>query len=175
MSIETGNLHFEQPNMGQALGVLADVVASYVSTVQSPAIEDKKKATQLNLTIFLHSLLMRAKHKAEMANLLDILSTELRAAAEAETDAEGGDPTTTAFLKPNGNNGVVDADICELALLLVGDVRIDLETVKTWSADQMAQAYDWAMRVHLSASDNDDVIVPARPEFIPARSASSDS
>lgn len=119
--------------------------------------------------------MMRSKHKAEMANLLDIISTELRAAAEADTDAEGGDPTTTDLLKPNGNNGVVNADICELALLLVGDVRVDLKTIETWSADQLAQAYDWAMRVHLQASDNDDVIVPARPEFIPARSASSDS
>ncbi len=88
----TENLHFEPVNMGQALGVLADVVASYVSTVHTPAIEDKKKATQLYITIFLHSLLMRSKHKAEMANLLDLISTELRAAAEAEADAEGGDP-----------------------------------------------------------------------------------
>jgi hypothetical protein len=79
-----GNLHFEPVNMGQALNVLADVVAAYVSSVHTGAIEDKKKATQLNVTIFLHSLLMRSKHKEEMASLLDIISTELREAAKTE-------------------------------------------------------------------------------------------
>lgn len=170
MTDQGGNIHFEPVNAGQALGVLADIVATYVGATISPAIEDKKVASQLNVTIFLHSLLMRSRHKAEMANLLDIISAELRAAGEADADAEGGDPTTTDLLKPNGNDGVVNAEICELALLLVGDERVNRETIDTWSADQLAQAYDWAMRVHLQASDNDDVVVPTRPDFIPARS-----
>src|SRR4051794_3085395 len=84
MSDEPGDLKFEPVNAGQALGVLADVVAAYVSSVDSPAIADKKKLAQLNVTIFLHSLLLRAKHKEEMASLLDIISAELREAAKAE-------------------------------------------------------------------------------------------
>lgn len=81
---ESGDLNFEPVNMGQALNVLADLVAVYVNMHHSPVIEDKKKATQLNLTIFLHSLLMRAKQKDEMAALLDIISAELRATASEE-------------------------------------------------------------------------------------------
>lgn len=166
-----GNLKFEPVNMGQALGVLADVVANYVCTVHTPAIDDPKKAAQLNLTMFLHSLLMRSTHKTEMAALLDIISAALREAEAAETGDEGGDPTSTELLKPNGNGGVVDAEICELALLLVGDVSMTRQAIDTWSADQLAHAYDWAMRVHLQASDNDDVFVPARPDFIPRAAA----
>lgn len=86
---------------------------------------------------------------------------------------EGVDPTTTDLLKPAGNHGLVDAEICFNSLLLVGDVGVAEELVAAWTQDQMDRAYDWAMRVHLHASDNDDVYVPPRPEFIPARSAST--
>jgi hypothetical protein len=79
-----GDLNFAPVNMGQALGVLADIVGLYVSNTHAPLIEDKKKATQLNVTIFLHHLLMRAKYKVEMANLLDLISAELREAAKSE-------------------------------------------------------------------------------------------
>jgi hypothetical protein len=41
---DDGDLKFEPVNMGQALGVLADIVATYVSTVKTPAIEDQKKS-----------------------------------------------------------------------------------------------------------------------------------
>lgn len=91
-----GDLQFEPVNMGQALGVLADLVAIYVGNVHSPAIEDKKAATQLNVAIFLHHLLMRSKHKKEMAALLDILSAELRAAAETEASEVSSEAAPTA-------------------------------------------------------------------------------
>lgn len=172
---DQGNIEFPPVNMGQALGVLADVVGSYVSAAHTAALaDDSKKSAQLNLTIFLHSLLMRSKYPAEMAGLLDIISVELRAKASAQS-GDGVDPTTSDLMKPVGNGGVVNAEICELALLLVGGISVTREMIDAWSSDQLDQAYDWAMRVHLSASDNDDVVVPDRPEFIPVRSASSDS
>lgn len=87
MSGEQDDLKVDPVNMIQALGVLADVVAVYVSNVQTPAIADQKKASQLSVTLFLHSLLMRSQHKEEMANLLDIISAELREAAKGEQPA----------------------------------------------------------------------------------------
>lgn len=35
----------------------------------------------------------------------------------------------------------------------------------SWTLDQRADAFHWAMSSHLAASDNDDVIVPPRPIF----------
>ncbi|MCK1693683.1 hypothetical protein [Bradyrhizobium sp. 144] len=96
MTTEQGDLTFDPVNMGQALNVLADVVASYVTTSVPAGLADKdaKAASQLAVTIFLHSLLMRSKHKMEMAGLLDIISAELRDAAAAEANAQGIDPAT---------------------------------------------------------------------------------
>lgn len=166
MSEADGDIKFDPINMGQALGVLADVVGSYVSAVHTAALaDDRKKSAQLNLTLFLHSLCMRSKYKADTAAILDIISAELRERAEEE----GADPTTGEVLKPTGNDGVVDAEICFNSLLLVGDVNVTEEQVAAWTQDQMDRAYDWAMRVHLHASDNPGVLVPARPDFIPGR------
>ncbi|WP_156948869.1 hypothetical protein [Bradyrhizobium sp. WSM1417] len=90
---------------------------------------------------------------------------------------EGIDPTTADLFKPTGNHGLVDAEICFNSLLLVGDTDVTEELVATWTQEQMDRAYDWAMRVHLHASDNPGVLVPARPDFILnfARAASTDS
>lgn len=81
---DEGDLNFEPVNLGQSLGVLADVVGVYISNSGSEAIQDKTKLAQLSLTIFLHNLLMASKHKAKMADILDLLSIELREAAKAE-------------------------------------------------------------------------------------------
>jgi hypothetical protein len=50
-------------------------------------------------------------------------------------------------------------------LLLVG-VTVDEETVAGWSVEQQRQAEEWAGATHLSASDNDDVVIPPRPDFL---------
>jgi hypothetical protein len=84
----TGDLNFEPVNIGQALGVLADVVATYVCSARNSAIEDATTAAQLNITIFLHSLLMRSKDKAKMADLLEIVAAELRETAKSEPHAD---------------------------------------------------------------------------------------
>lgn len=52
------------------------------------------------------------------------------------------------------------------ALCLVGDTEhITDEIIATWSGEQRAAAIEWALAVHLRASDNDDVEVPERPYF----------
>jgi len=53
------------------------------------------------------------------------------------------------------------------ALLLVADTDPTEAVVATWSPEQRIEAYQWAMAVHFSASDNDNVVVPPRPDFIP--------
>ncbi|WP_158669936.1 hypothetical protein [Bradyrhizobium guangdongense] len=82
---------------------------------------------------------------------------------------DGADPRTRELFRPAGNDGVVSAEICFNSLLLVGDVNAAYEVVSTWTQDQLNRAYDWAVRVHLRASDNDDVFVPDTPDFIPGR------
>lgn len=81
----------------------------------------------------------------------------------------GGDPTTAELLKPRGNGGIVNAEICFNALLLVGDTDATENLVQRWPQHWLDQAYDWAVRVHLNASDNDDVRVPVQPSFVPRR------
>lgn len=53
-----------------------------------------------------------------------------------------------------------------ITLLSLVCVVAQEETVKSWTELEKALAYDWAMRCHLSASDN---LVQARPRpmFIP--------
>lgn len=85
-----------------------------------------------------------------------------------EEDEGDGDLTTSDLLKPVGNNGIVSADICYTALLLVGDADVTESQVENWTNEQLDRAYDWAMRAHLRASDNDDVFLPSRPDYIPA-------
>jgi hypothetical protein len=114
-----------------------------------------------------------------MANGLEVSPGELFTAREKmrsciakATTAEGGgddgaDPTTTKLLKPRGNGGVVSPDICFDALLLVGDVDTQGIAPDSWTQAERDRAYDWAIRVHLHASDYDDVPVPPRPHYIP--------
>lgn len=90
-----------------------------------------------------------------------------------DDDHPPGDPTTAELLKPRSNGGVVNAEICFAALLLVDDTDVTEDLVQRWPQAWLDQAYDWAVRVHLKASDNDDVLVPVRPSFVPRKSRSA--
>jgi hypothetical protein len=82
-------------------------------------------------------------------------------------EEDGVDPFESAdLLRPRGNGGVVSADICLNALLLTGAGEAIESEIAEWTQAQRDAAYDWAMRVHLSASDNEGVIVPKRPEHV---------
>jgi hypothetical protein len=86
------------------------------------------------------------------------------------SDDEGaGDPTTNEPLKPRGNNGVVSAEICEAALLLLGDTDVTAAEAAAWTQEERDRAYDWAVRTSLKASDNEDVLVPERPDCVRRR------
>lgn len=65
-----------------------------------------------------------------------------------------------------GNDDPVPPHVLSDILLLV-NVTVSASEIATWSAEQVQAAADWASAVHLSASDNDDVVVPPKPEFLP--------
>lgn len=50
-------------------------------------------------------------------------------------------------------------------LSLVG-VEVSVDDILLWTTPQYHSAVDWASRMHLAASDNDDVEVPVMPEFL---------
>ncbi|QDF95164.1 hypothetical protein CJ010_00645 [Azoarcus sp. DD4] len=53
-------------------------------------------------------------------------------------------------------------------LLLVGGHCVPEQVVSTWSDKQCMEAEEWALSVHLSASDNDGIEVPPMPEHVAA-------
>ena len=61
-----------------------------------------------------------------------------------------------------------------IALLLVSDTDADVTVISKWTNPERKLAYDWAMAVHFYASDNDDVVIPPRPNFIPRKEPSDD-
>lgn len=58
----------------------------------------------------------------------------------------------------------------DLLLLVSHDAPI--EQIATWTDDQVKSVEEWASAVHLNASDNDDVEVPSRPDFLAPFNAS---
>lgn len=54
-----------------------------------------------------------------------------------------------------------------VAVLAMVDVEVSEEAVRGWTPAQRNEAVEWAGAVHFNASDNDDVEVPPRPEFLP--------
>jgi dUTP pyrophosphatase len=68
-----------------------------------------------------------------------------------------------------------DDESIQCALLLVGEVKeVPLDVIATWTLEQCIQAHDWALAVHMKASDNDDVVVPPRPAFLDAYEMTAD-
>lgn len=51
-------------------------------------------------------------------------------------------------------------------LLLVSGHNVSLDAVASWSDEQCQQAEQWALAIHLQASDNDGVEVPRTPECV---------
>ncbi|KEZ00116.1 hypothetical protein AI27_12670 [Sphingomonas sp. BHC-A] len=62
---------------------------------------------------------------------------------------------------------VRDDEATAMRLLACHSIDAPMEVVSTWSDEQVKQADIWAWSSYFSASDNDDIKVPARPDFIP--------
>lgn len=56
-------------------------------------------------------------------------------------------------------------DVRDLLLLVMDEVPT-VETIKTWSKKMIGEAGHWAAALHLYSSDNNDVKVPKRPDFV---------
>jgi hypothetical protein len=67
------------------------------------------------------------------------------------------------LLKPRSGN--VTSWVVEDALSLVGIV-VSADTAKDWTQAQRDRAYDYAIRLHLRASDNNRVRLAPKPEFL---------
>jgi hypothetical protein len=52
-------------------------------------------------------------------------------------------------------------------ILLLVDVDVPVETIMGWTCQQRDLAEDWAAAQHLVASDNDDIEIPPKPDFLP--------
>ncbi|ARQ01918.1 hypothetical protein CAK95_24570 [Pseudorhodoplanes sinuspersici] len=73
--------------------------------------------------------------------------------------SDDGIVTATAAWKRDN-----EATICRL---LLTSVRVSDQDVFKWRDDQVREADCWALAVHFSASDNDDIKVPPKPTFLP--------
>lgn len=56
--------------------------------------------------------------------------------------------------------------LVDLLSLVMNGKQPDLEVVFEWTDEQREQAEIWAGSVHLSASDNEDIVVPEKPDFL---------
>jgi hypothetical protein len=54
-------------------------------------------------------------------------------------------------------------------LLALVSVYVPVHELAAHSLEEREAACNWAGAVHLSASDNDDVVIPPRPEWLPGR------
>jgi hypothetical protein len=59
--------------------------------------------------------------------------------------------------QPNVTRYTDDPESVSNALLLTDFDLVDADVVRGWTPDQRAAAFEWALRAHLHASDNDDV------------------
>ena len=98
----------------------------------------------------------------DFRDLLRKAATALEAAQEDLIEWKEGNP-------PEEEVPPATVEQTETALLLVGDVDTDNIDVEAWTDKQRSLAYDWAIAVHFYASDNEDVVVPPRPDFIPRK------
>lgn len=68
-------------------------------------------------------------------------------------------------LTPHAEEKPVDAETVWDVLIMV-DVDVPIDELKTWPQDWLEKAADWAMSLHLLANDNDDVVVPECPYYV---------
>lgn len=59
--------------------------------------------------------------------------------------------------KDNVADYTMDPERVVSALLLTEFTELEVDDLSSWTDDQRAIAFEWAMREHLHASDNDDV------------------
>jgi hypothetical protein len=97
----TKDLKTDPVNLGQALGVIANLVVTYIGAlrpgvpVEGAASEEDgfKKYQQMAVAIVVHHIVSAAKHKKEMAHILHAIAADLEDPIpdEPSTDQKAGD------------------------------------------------------------------------------------
>ncbi len=59
-----------------------------------------------------------------------------------------------------------DPDVIHNCLSLVMEAAPSVDEIQKWTDEERELAGDWAAAVHLDASDNEGITVPARPSFL---------
>lgn len=85
--------------------------------------------------------------------------------APAGESAEVADEGAVA-VEPEEFGEWVRNDERTLAILGLAGVKVDLEVLEQQPDEEIRRAEDWALAVHVQASDNDDVAVPPTPPFL---------
>ncbi|WP_375782873.1 hypothetical protein ACE10Z_23455 [Bradyrhizobium sp. Pha-3] len=79
---EAGNFEIPPVSMGQSISIVADVVAGFIGSMRPQNFtgtdHEMKVYHQTAVSLFLYQLLMRSKHKEEMAKILEAIIVELR-------------------------------------------------------------------------------------------------
>ena len=86
---------------------------------------------------------------------------------ECKIEWKDGNPIEPGLLLTEETERSLMIQEVETALLLTSDTNANTALIESWTDEQRTLAFDWAMALHFSASDNDDVVVPPRPDFIP--------
>lgn len=75
-------------------------------------------------------------------------------------------PSSNETSDDAGDNWIRDDDAVHNMVLLAGR-HLSREVIESLDDDTVYDIEQWAGSVHLSASDNDDVVVPSKPSVIP--------
>lgn len=71
-----------------------------------------------------------------------------------------------SVLEASSDDEPVTPEVLRDMLLLVETNIPNLAVIQGWPQEQQEQVADWAARVYLYASDNDEVDVPPKPEIL---------
>ena len=104
------------------------------------------------------------REMADLMGALGRLQRELDQRAEAdrcdyEISDDGVMSATAEWTRDN--------DATALRLLACHSVDVSDQIITAWTDEQVKQVDIWAWSCALSASDNDDIQVPQRPDFLP--------
>jgi hypothetical protein len=88
----------------------------------------------------------------------------VQARSEQSEDPVPFSPLSQGKFTPSGP---ITIQLLVDVLSLIG-VTVSMGKMATWTHNQRVDAYDWAIREHLAASDNNDVARVERPAFLPA-------
>jgi hypothetical protein len=102
--------------------------------------------------------MMKKAGKADANEMETFVACLAYSMADAMLKVRGADEAEEPF----DRNDEITRDFLEMV-----SMNVPIETIGTWTDEQVRLAEEYASAVHLNASDNDDVVIPPRPAFLP--------